>query len=86
MAAVCRRTWGETFLLVREGQEAAALAVWTATRSASASVLMAAPRRVQNTASAGFPDRSSSQERSAPAALPETGVILSLRPFPRQAT
>ncbi len=84
--AVCRRTWGETFLLVREGQEAAALAVWTATRSASASVLMAAPRRVQNTASAGCPDRSSSQERSAPAALPETGVILSLRPFPRQAT
>jgi hypothetical protein len=42
---------------------------------------MAVPRRVQNTASAGCPDRSSSQNRSAPAALPETGVILSLRPL-----
>ena len=63
MAAVWRRTWGDTFFSSSDGQVCAAVAVYLAIRRSRASRLSGVPRRVMNSGSAGWPPRSASQAR-----------------------
>jgi hypothetical protein len=59
IAAVCRMTWGETFLPSRVGQDRAAAAVCLVMRRSNPSRLRAWPWRVGNSGSEGRPPRSS---------------------------
>src|ERR1035441_6984181 len=84
IAAECRRVGGEIFLPCRAGQDSAAVAAYLATRRSRASRLSGVPDRAGNSGSAGWPPRSVSQPESVTAVVAVSGVILCLRPFPRQ--
>lgn len=83
MAAECRRTCGVTFLSASEEQDSAAVAAWRASRWLRLSWLIGPPRFVGNSGSSGFPLRSVIRVRKAVTVARVSGVIRSLRPFPR---
>ena len=82
MAAVWRRTWGVTFLRLREGQCDCANLQCLATNRSTASLLRGPPRMLGKTGSFGCPLISQSQDVTTSAVSRRRGVLRCFLPFP----
>ena len=82
IAAVWRRTCGETVLVASVGQLRLAVVACLLTSRATASRLSARPRLVGNSGWSGSPERSLVQRRRTSVVCAVSGVMRCLRPLP----